>query len=220
MTPHPKNALRNPNSQSVLLLSLLIPMSASKGQGPPPRSQQPAPQSGGHGYRQRIENPAELNAAREDHVPKRRRLSPSRPTLDSGNPGPIDPVDYWAGNGRCPEEQDWLELEKAVSYWGSRYPLWLAIQGSYMHTPELGITDTSKQLIQCLLRNEQPVPMGTLFDDAIFKKACPNIQEKSKARIVRDISPLIVPPAELLALCNNNNKSYKTPDRERQRRVG
>ncbi len=75
-----------------------------------------------------------------------------------------------------------------------------------MDISELGITDASKKLVRDLLGGEQPVPKETLFDDNIFVDACRNLDNKNKARIVQDISRLIVPSAESLSLRNKNYK--------------
>jgi hypothetical protein len=68
-----------------------------------------------------------------------------------------------------------------------------------MDKSDLGITDTSKSLCRILLEKEQTVPRDSLFRDDIFDKACRKIQDKNKARVVQDITRLIVPSAETLA---------------------
>lgn len=96
--------------------------------------------------------------------------------------------------------------EKSAPYRDARYPLLLQTKGSYMDISELGVTDTSRQLVRDLLSGEQPVPKETLFDDDIFEDACRNLENKNEARIIQDILRLIVPSAESLVL---RNKSYK-----------
>ncbi|KAL2180645.1 uncharacterized protein P884DRAFT_192266 [Thermothelomyces heterothallicus CBS 202.75] len=96
--------------------------------------------------------------------------------------------------------------EKSTPYRDTRYPLLLQTKGSYMDISELGITDTSKHLIRDLLSGEQPVPKETLFDDDIFIDTCRNLENKNESRIIQDISRLIVPSAESLALRNKNYK--------------
>jgi hypothetical protein len=96
--------------------------------------------------------------------------------------------------------------EKSAPYRDARYPLLLQTKGSYMDISELGITDTSKHLVRDLLSGEQPVPKETLFDDDIFVDACRNLENKNEARIIQDISRLIVPSAESLSLRNKNYK--------------
>ncbi|OTA01259.1 hypothetical protein A9Z42_0015710 [Trichoderma parareesei] len=104
-----------------------------------------------------------------------------------------------------PSDQKPREL-KSAPYKDARYPLLLQTKGSYMRVSELGITDGSKQLIGSLLNDEQSAPQGTLFDDEIFLDACCNLENKNEARIIQDISRLIVPSAESLALRNKNYK--------------
>ncbi|KAL8303413.1 hypothetical protein RB594_008408 [Gaeumannomyces avenae] len=96
--------------------------------------------------------------------------------------------------------------EKSAPYRDARYPLLLQTKGSYMKMSELGITDASKTLVRDLLDCEQPFPNGTHFDDDIFVDACQNLEDTNEARVIQDISRLIVPSAESLAL---RNKSYK-----------
>ncbi|KAK0655483.1 hypothetical protein B0T16DRAFT_341669 [Cercophora newfieldiana] len=96
--------------------------------------------------------------------------------------------------------------EKSTPYRDPRYKTLLQTKGSYMDISELGITDTSKKLVRDLLNGEQPVPKETLFDDDIFVDACRNLDDKNEARVIQDISRLIVPSAESLALRNKNYK--------------
>ncbi|KAK3339427.1 hypothetical protein B0H65DRAFT_591700 [Neurospora tetraspora] len=96
--------------------------------------------------------------------------------------------------------------EKSAPYRDARYTVLLETKGSYMDISELGITDTSKQLIRDLLNGKQSVPQGTLFDDSIFVNACRNLENKNEARIIQDVSRLIVPSAESLALWNKTCK--------------
>ena len=96
--------------------------------------------------------------------------------------------------------------EKSAPYRDARYPLLLQTKGSYMDISELGITDASKHLVRDLLSSEQPAPKETLFDDDIFVDACRNLENKNEARIVQDISRLIVPSAESLSLRSKNYK--------------
>ncbi|KAL8310390.1 hypothetical protein RB597_010305 [Gaeumannomyces tritici] len=96
--------------------------------------------------------------------------------------------------------------EKSAPYRDARYSLLLQTKGSYMKTSELGITDTSKILVRDLLDGEQPFPAGTQFDDDIFLAACQNLENKNEARVIQDISRLIVPSAESLALRDKSHK--------------
>ncbi|KAK3290472.1 uncharacterized protein B0H64DRAFT_412440 [Chaetomium fimeti] len=90
--------------------------------------------------------------------------------------------------------------DKSGAYKDSRYALLLQTKGSYMRKSELGITDESKRFCQALLDGEQPVPTESLFDQDIFENVWEDLQNSNKAKIVQDISRLIVPSAETLTL--------------------
>jgi hypothetical protein len=64
---------------------------------------------------------------------------------------------------------------------------------------DLGITEASKTLCRILLEKEQTVPQDSLFRDDLFDKACRKMQDRNEARIIQDITRLIVPSAETLA---------------------
>ncbi|KAK0701362.1 hypothetical protein B0T21DRAFT_417201 [Apiosordaria backusii] len=96
--------------------------------------------------------------------------------------------------------------EKSAPYMDERYPVLLETKGSYMHISEVGIADASKHLLKDLLSGKQSVPSETLFDDDIFVDTCRNLADKNEARIIQDISRLIVPSAESLALRDKNHK--------------
>ena len=91
--------------------------------------------------------------------------------------------------------------EKSAPYMNQSYPKFLQTQGnSYMREYELGITDESKKLCQTLLERKQPIPEDTLFRDDIFTTTCNRLGGKNEARIVKDLTPLIVPSIEPLAM--------------------
>jgi len=88
---------------------------------------------------------------------------------------------------------------KSAPYTRPSYPTILRTKGSFMDKSNLGITDASKSLCRILLEKEQMVPQDSLFRDDIFDKACRKLQDRNEARVVQDISRLIVPSAETLA---------------------
>ncbi|RWA07366.1 hypothetical protein EKO27_g7734 [Xylaria grammica] len=96
--------------------------------------------------------------------------------------------------------------EKSAPYRNPQYELVLNTKGTFMDESELDIADASKRLCQNLLGIEQTVPKETLFDDDVFKEVCRNLQGKNEARVIQDITRLIVASAETLAL---RNKSLK-----------
>ncbi|KAK3996889.1 hypothetical protein QBC44DRAFT_123425 [Cladorrhinum sp. PSN332] len=89
--------------------------------------------------------------------------------------------------------------EKSAPYRDPRYKTLLANMGSFMDKSDLGITDASKKLCHTLLESKQTVPQDSLFRDDIFESTCRKVEDKNEARVIRDIAPLIVPSAEILA---------------------
>lgn len=69
-----------------------------------------------------------------------------------------------------------------------------------MHKSPLDITDKSRNLYKTLLNTEQPAPKNSLFDNNTFEKICEKLLNKNKARVIQDISRLIVPSVEQYAL--------------------
>ena len=127
-----------------------------------------------------------------DHILARKRSSPSLRRKRSGS-------SLATPTSTTPSDQKPRE-EKSAPYRDARYEVLLQTKGIFMDVSELGITDASKRLCRDLLGNEQPVPNESVFDDDIFEDACRNLQGKDEARIIQDISRLIVPSAEGLAL--------------------
>lgn len=89
---------------------------------------------------------------------------------------------------------------KDKPYQNARYNDLLAARGSYMDESKLGITDESKKLCRELLEESQPVPQDSLFRDDLFASTCRAVQVRNEARVLRDITPLLVPSAENLAI--------------------
>lgn len=90
--------------------------------------------------------------------------------------------------------------EKSTPYKHPSYQLSLERQGdSYMREDELGVTATGESLCQSLLQ-KKPTPKETIFRDDVFKATCDRLQGKNEARIIKDITPLIVPSAEPFAI--------------------
>jgi len=88
---------------------------------------------------------------------------------------------------------------KSAPYQDPRYKLLLSTKGSFMSESDLGITKTSEETYLNLLNAKQTVPRDSLFRDDIFKRTCQKIQDRNETRVIRDISLLIVPSAEILA---------------------
>lgn len=98
-----------------------------------------------------------------------------------------------------PSDQKPREV-KSAHYIRPIYLTILATKGSFMKESDLGITDTSKSLCQTLLDAEQSVPQNTLFRDDLFKETCKSLEGRNEAMVIRDISPLICPSAQVLRI--------------------
>ncbi|KAK6843399.1 hypothetical protein PG987_004259 [Apiospora arundinis] len=115
----------------------------------------------------------------------------------------------WHGNGPPVEFRDVRDAErpeaareKSAPYRDTRYETLLNTKGTYMETAEVGIMEENKGLCRILLEGSQGIPQGSVFDDPVFENACKNIQKANEARVIQDISRLVVPSAETLALYN------------------
>lgn len=134
------------------------------------------------------------------HLLARKKSSPSlrrkRSESDFTTPTSITPSD------QKPRE------EKSAPYRDIRYKTLLAAKGSFMDKSDLGITDASRTLCQTLLEKEQTIPKDSLFRDDIFESTCRRVEDRNEARVIRDITPLIVPSAEILITYGATNLSY------------
>ncbi|KAI9701455.1 MAG: hypothetical protein M1836_001510 [Candelina mexicana] len=83
-----------------------------------------------------------------------------------------------------------------------RYEQILASAGIYMdNDDEVVTTDACKILCQTLLDTEQTVPQDSLFNDDIFERICQKVRNRNETRVIRDLSPLLIPSAEVLYVC-------------------
>jgi len=89
---------------------------------------------------------------------------------------------------------------KSAKYRTAAYETLLATKGSFMCKSDEGITKASKDLCQMLLNSEQTFPLNSLFRDDLFDKTCEKIRNRNEARVIQDISRLIVPSAESLEI--------------------
>lgn len=106
---------------------------------------------------------------------------------------------------------------KSAAYRDTRYTTLLAAKGSYMEKSDLGVTNTSLTWCKTLLNSEQMVPKASLFRDDIFEATCRKVQDRNEARVIRSITPYIVPSVEdletlgatqLRCLIENVNESW------------
>lgn len=69
-----------------------------------------------------------------------------------------------------------------------------------------------KTLCKILLERDQTVPQDSLFRDDLFRKTCEKVRNRNEAIVVQDITRLIVPSAENLAIygAKHFNHLYET----------
>jgi hypothetical protein len=58
------------------------------------------------------------------------------------------------------------------------------------------------------LQTGQPVSEDSLFHDGLFEEVCEILRNKNEARVVRDISPLITPSAETIAVRDSKHQDF------------
>lgn len=90
--------------------------------------------------------------------------------------------------------------EKNAQYKNPRYEVLLQTKGSFMRKSDLGITDGGKDLCRHLLEAEQTIPKDSLFGDDIFDDFCEMIRIRNEAKVIQDVTRLIVPSAQTLAV--------------------
>ncbi len=93
---------------------------------------------------------------------------------------------------------------KSAQYNNQGYEILLEQKGSYMREYD-DIDDDNKgenmkTLCNDLLERDQTVPQDSLFCDDMFKKICEKVRNRNEAMVVQDITRLIVPSAENLAI--------------------
>ena len=90
-----------------------------------------------------------------------------------------------------------------------RYEQILVSAGIYMDDDDkVATTNECKSLCQTLLNADQTVPHDSLFNDDLFKRVCQRVRNKNEARVIRDLSPLLIPSAEILYLRGAVNLEY------------
>ncbi|KAG9772805.1 hypothetical protein KCU88_g6021, partial [Aureobasidium melanogenum] len=103
-----------------------------------------------------------------------------------------------APSSTTPSDQKARE-EKSSPYKDARYEALLAAKGSFMDASDPGVDDKSRTLIRGLLEKAQPVPKDSLFREDLFNSTFRKIRNRNETRVIRDISQLIVPSAEIFA---------------------
>lgn len=89
--------------------------------------------------------------------------------------------------------------QKCAQYAHISYKALLGFEGSFMGDSFRGIAPESRALCEALLTTGQTYPTNSLFRDDLFEQTCRSVQDGNEDRVLRDITPLIVPSAEILA---------------------
>lgn len=90
-----------------------------------------------------------------------------------------------------------LREAKSAPYRDVRYQALLEAKNSFLRKDDAGVKKEAKNLCRHLLEMEQATPENTLFSEDIFEETCEIMQRSNEARLVRDITLLIVPSAEI-----------------------
>ena len=99
-------------------------------------------------------------------------------------------------SGPLPEPRE----EESAPYRDPRYKFLLETKDSFMDEANVGIAKQSKNMYLDLLASDQTIPKDSLFQDDLFKPTCRRVEDKSESRVIRDLTPLIVPSAENLRI--------------------
>ena len=98
---------------------------------------------------------------------------------------------------------------KDAEYRDTRYTTLLAAKESYIYDfDDDDIPNSTKDLCRTLLTTDQIVPRDSLFRDDLFKKTCRKLKDRNEAMIIRDITRLIVPSAQNLAIYGATNLDH------------
>ncbi|KAL9123660.1 MAG: hypothetical protein Q9217_006929 [Psora testacea] len=101
---------------------------------------------------------------------------------------------------------------KSSQYSNIEYEIRLEQKGSYMREyDDIDDTDKGKNmkiLCKTLLETDQKLPQDSLFRDDLFKRTCEKVRNRNEAIIVQDITRLIVPSAENLAIYGARHLNY------------
>lgn len=90
--------------------------------------------------------------------------------------------------------------EKSTSYNHPRYEIVLKTKGVFLSEHKEGVTRESTDRYQLLLETDNDVPNDSLFRDDLFKATCEEIRNRNEAKVIQDVSRLIVPSAPHLAI--------------------
>lgn len=104
---------------------------------------------------------------------------------------------------------------KSAQYKNPEYEIRLEEKGSYMREYDDVDDDKGenmKTLCKNFLESDQTFPQDSLFRDDLFKKTCEKVRNRNEAIVIQDITRLIVPSAQNLAIygAKHLNHLYET----------
>ena len=127
-----------------------------------------------------------------NHLLARKKSSSSirgkQSEADSAVPRPTTPSD------QKPREA------KSTPYTRLSYETVLATKGSFIDKFDGGVGKASRDLCQTLLYSEQTYLQNSLFHDDLFDTTCRKIRNRNETIVIQDISLLIVPSVQALAI--------------------
>ena len=93
-----------------------------------------------------------------------------------------------------------LREEKSIPYTKARYEALLATNSSFMTKSKQGIREASKSAYWALFNKKRSVPKDSLFYNDLFEAIYKKVKTRNEAMVIQDITRLIVPSAENLAI--------------------
>lgn len=85
---------------------------------------------------------------------------------------------------------------QSAKYAGPDFPQLMRYEGSCMYEDKEGLSREGITFCKQLFERYQPVPSGTIFDNDVFDIACKKLMFANAARVLKDITPLVVPGIE------------------------
>lgn len=102
---------------------------------------------------------------------------------------------------------------KCIPYKSPTYPAKLKAFESFMHNSKRNISPESRRLCKYLLEKTHDLPRDSLFNNtAVVEALCEKIQYRNESRILRSITPLLVPSGEDLALIARSGQDSASTD--------
>ncbi|KAF2868808.1 hypothetical protein BDV95DRAFT_123985 [Massariosphaeria phaeospora] len=103
-----------------------------------------------------------------------------------------------AARSATPSDQK-PRYEKIAPYRDARFEAELETNGIFMTEDREGPRQAGKDVCRKLLDDNKDVPQISRFSDEVFKSSCRRFQNRNEAKVIQNITRLIVPSAEELA---------------------